>query len=133
MNLNVLFRSSRQGFVSRFVSFFCPSRKSTRIANTVKSPKQGTTKWPYNDSDCLDAEQFKLVADSLVQEAGVRPLLHISATSVIKNAGTVVHANGSYEEYYQIVHSRNSFVATMLFFYKASNQSWTPVLMYSRI
>ena len=26
----------------------------------------GTTKWPYNDSDCLDADRFKTVADSLV-------------------------------------------------------------------
>eukprot|EP00729_Bicosta_minor_P013851 gene13851-12353_t len=50
----------------------------------------GTTKWPYNDSDCLNAEQFKLVADNLISEAGVRPLLHISATSVIKNADGVV-------------------------------------------
>ena len=31
----------------------------------------GTTKWPYNDSDCLDADQFKLVADKLVTDAGV--------------------------------------------------------------
>mmetsp|Transcript_98055 Transcript_98055/g.282858 ORF Transcript_98055/g.282858 Transcript_98055/m.282858 type:complete len:532 (+) Transcript_98055:94-1689(+) len=37
----------------------------------------GTTKWPYNDSDCLDAEQFKLVADTLIKESGVRPFLHI--------------------------------------------------------
>ena len=28
----------------------------------------GTTKWPYNDSDCLNAEQFKLVADNLISE-----------------------------------------------------------------
>ena len=54
------------------------------------TPWLGTTKWPYNDSDCLDAEQFKLVADNLIEEAGVRPILHISATSVIKNAEGVV-------------------------------------------
>jgi hypothetical protein len=36
----------------------------------------GTTKWPYNDSQCLDADYFKIIADSLLCESGVRPLLH---------------------------------------------------------
>jgi len=43
----------------------------------------GTTKWSYNDSDCLDAEKFKLVADNLVMEAGVRPILHCVATEIL--------------------------------------------------
>jgi len=49
----------------------------------------GTTKWPYNDSPCLDGEQFKLVADRMVQEAGVRPLLHIWVVETIMEGNTV--------------------------------------------
>jgi len=50
----------------------------------------GTTKWPCNDSDCLDAEQFKLVADRLVTDAGIRPLLHCSVTEVlVSNEGVM--------------------------------------------
>ena len=50
----------------------------------------GTTKWHGNDSDCLDAEAFKSIADNLILEAGVRPLLHCTATEVIKDAdGTI--------------------------------------------
>lgn len=26
----------------------------------------GSTKFPYNDSDCLDAEKFKIIADNLI-------------------------------------------------------------------
>jgi hypothetical protein len=43
----------------------------------------GTVKWPYNDSECLDADFFKIVADHLVTEAGIRPYLHSLATEVI--------------------------------------------------
>jgi len=43
----------------------------------------GTIKWPYNDSECLDADFFKIVADHLVTEAGIRPYLHSLATEVI--------------------------------------------------
>lgn len=49
----------------------------------------GTTKWPYNDSRCLDGEQFKLVADRLVQESGVRPLLHIWVVEAIMRGTTI--------------------------------------------
>ena len=31
----------------------------------------GTIKWPFNESECLDADFFKLVADHLVKESGV--------------------------------------------------------------
>ena len=43
----------------------------------------GTIKWPYNESECLDADFFKIVADHLVTEAGIRPYLHSLATEVI--------------------------------------------------
>ena len=43
----------------------------------------GTIKWPYNDSECLDADYFKIVADQLISESGVRPYLHCLATDVI--------------------------------------------------
>jgi len=49
----------------------------------------GTIKWPYNDSECLDADFFKIVADHLVTEAGVRPYLHCLATEVIM-AGNLI-------------------------------------------
>lgn len=45
----------------------------------------GTTKWPYNNSDCLDGEQFKLVADALIKESGVRPYLHIWVVEALVN------------------------------------------------
>ena len=36
----------------------------------------GARKWAFNDSECLDAENFKLVADTLITENNIRPLLH---------------------------------------------------------
>jgi NADPH-dependent 2,4-dienoyl-CoA reductase/sulfur reductase-like enzyme len=48
----------------------------------------GSTKWPCNDSDCLDAEAFKSIADNLILEAGIRPLLHIKACEVIIDKAT---------------------------------------------
>lgn len=49
----------------------------------------GTIKWPYNDSECLDADFFKIVADHLVTEAGVRPYLHSLATEVIMEGNLI--------------------------------------------
>eukprot|EP00930_Biecheleria_cincta_P004552 TRINITY_DN105467_c0_g1_i1.p1 TRINITY_DN105467_c0_g1~~TRINITY_DN105467_c0_g1_i1.p1 ORF type:complete len:550 (-),score=112.06 TRINITY_DN105467_c0_g1_i1:89-1702(-) len=60
-------------------------REMERVAERMG----GTTKWPYNDSQCLDGEQFKLVADRLVQESGVRPLLHIWVVEVIMDGNTI--------------------------------------------
>ena len=48
----------------------------------------GTVKWPYNDSECLDADFFKVVADHLVREAGIRPILHCYAVDVILEEGS---------------------------------------------
>jgi ribulose 1,5-bisphosphate synthetase/thiazole synthase len=48
----------------------------------------GTVKWPYNDSECLDADFFKVVADHLVRESGIRPILHCYAVDVIFEEGT---------------------------------------------
>ena len=46
----------------------------------------GTVKFPYNDSECLDADYFKLVADYLVKNNKIRPYLHIYAVdSIIVN------------------------------------------------
>jgi len=49
----------------------------------------GTIKWPYNDSECLDADFFKIVADHLVTEAKVRPYLHSLATEVIMEGNVI--------------------------------------------
>ena len=43
----------------------------------------GTIKFPYNDSECLDAEYFKYVADKLVIDNKIRPYLHTYAVDVI--------------------------------------------------
>lgn len=49
----------------------------------------GTTKWAYNESECLDADIFKVVADDLLSEAGVRPLLHTMAVEAIVEGGQI--------------------------------------------
>ena len=49
----------------------------------------GTIKWPYNDSECLDADFFKVVADHLVRESGIRPLLHCLAVEAIMESQTI--------------------------------------------
>jgi hypothetical protein len=49
----------------------------------------GTLKWPYNESRCLDADFFKVVADRLVLEAGIRPILHCLATEAIVENGYI--------------------------------------------
>jgi hypothetical protein len=60
-------------------------REMERVAERMG----GSTKWPYNDSQCLDGEQFKIVADRLVKEAGIRPLLHINVVEAIMEGKTV--------------------------------------------
>jgi len=62
-------------------------REMERVAERMG----GTTKWPYNDSDCLDAEKFKLVADNLIKESGVRPILHIWVVEVLINAENQIY------------------------------------------
>jgi len=49
----------------------------------------GSIKWPYNDSECLDADFFKVVADHLVTSSGIRPLLHSFAVDVILEEDTI--------------------------------------------
>lgn len=43
----------------------------------------GSTKECQSESEALDAEMFKYVADKMTQEAGVRPLLHCYAVEAI--------------------------------------------------
>ena len=49
----------------------------------------GTIKWPYNGSECLDADFFKIVADRLIQDSGVRPMLHTFAVEAIMEGGEI--------------------------------------------
>ncbi len=49
----------------------------------------GTRQEPQSDSQALDAEMFKVVADTLVQEAGVVPLLHCLAVDVVMEGDTL--------------------------------------------
>ncbi|KLU62739.1 putative thiazole biosynthetic enzyme [Peptococcaceae bacterium CEB3] len=43
----------------------------------------GSAKEPQSNSEALDAEMFKYVADKMIREAGVRPLLHCFAVEAI--------------------------------------------------
>lgn len=56
---------------------------------TLAAKLGATRKWAYNDSECLDAEFFKVVADRLIEESGVRPVLHCSAVDVIMDGTTI--------------------------------------------
>lgn len=49
----------------------------------------GTVKFPYNDSECLDADYFKVVADHLVKENNIRPYLHIMAVDTIMEGNII--------------------------------------------
>ncbi|CAE7677749.1 unnamed protein product, partial [Symbiodinium microadriaticum] len=49
----------------------------------------GTRKWAFNDSPCLDAEHFKVIADRLIEESGVRPLLHTLVVDAIVKEGKI--------------------------------------------
>jgi len=49
----------------------------------------GTRKEPQSQSEALDAEMFKYVADQLVQEAGIVPLLHCLAVDAVMDGDTI--------------------------------------------
>jgi len=49
----------------------------------------GTVKFPYNDSQCLDADYFKIVADHLIRKNKIRPYLHIYAVDSIMEENTI--------------------------------------------
>ena len=49
----------------------------------------GTRKWAFNDSPCLDAEHFKTIADRLITESGVKPLLHTLVVDAIVRDGKI--------------------------------------------
>ena len=45
---------------------------------------------PQSDSHALDAEGFKVVADALVEEAGIRPMLHRLGVEPVMEGDTIV-------------------------------------------
>ena len=45
---------------------------------------------PQSDSHALDGELFKYVADTLVQEAGIEPLLHCTVVDVVMEGSAIV-------------------------------------------
>eukprot|EP00747_Dinoflagellata_sp_TGD_P181405 gnl/TRDRNA2_/TRDRNA2_35223_c0_seq1.p1 gnl/TRDRNA2_/TRDRNA2_35223_c0~~gnl/TRDRNA2_/TRDRNA2_35223_c0_seq1.p1 ORF type:complete len:530 (-),score=99.23 gnl/TRDRNA2_/TRDRNA2_35223_c0_seq1:598-2187(-) len=49
----------------------------------------GSTKWPFNGSQCLDADFFKIVADHLIKDSGVRPMLHTFAVEAIMDGNKI--------------------------------------------
>jgi ribulose 1,5-bisphosphate synthetase/thiazole synthase len=50
----------------------------------------GTLKWPYNSSQCLDADFFKVVADRLIEDNGIKCILHCYAVDVIMEDNIIV-------------------------------------------
>lgn len=48
-----------------------------------------TRDWAYNDSQCLDTEMFKTIADKLIIESKVRPILHCMVCSTIVENKTI--------------------------------------------
>ncbi|MFN3131194.1 FAD-dependent oxidoreductase [Roseibium sp.] len=48
-----------------------------------------TTPEPQSDSDAIDAEGFKLVADNLVEEAGIRPMMHRAFAAPIMDGNEI--------------------------------------------
>ncbi len=49
----------------------------------------GTQTSPHSQSEALNADMFKFLADQLIQEAGVVPLLHCLAVAAIMEGGTI--------------------------------------------
>jgi ribulose 1,5-bisphosphate synthetase/thiazole synthase len=49
----------------------------------------GTYKHPQSQSEVLDADMFKYVADKLVEEAGIVPLLHCLAVEAVMEGNTI--------------------------------------------
>ena len=60
-------------------------RELERVAETLGAAR----KWPFNNSPCLDAEQFKAIADDLILENGIRPLLHTLVVDTIVEDNTI--------------------------------------------
>lgn len=50
----------------------------------------GTSKEPQSESEALDAEMFKVVADTLVRESGLTPILHCPVVDAIVEDGTII-------------------------------------------
>jgi hypothetical protein len=51
--------------------------------------KMGSKKWPYNNSECLDADVFKIIADQLIEDNKIRPILHCYAVECIIEDNTL--------------------------------------------
>lgn len=49
----------------------------------------GTQKEPQSESEALNADMFKVLADKIVQEAGVIPILHCMAVETVMNGNTI--------------------------------------------
>lgn len=56
---------------------------------SVSNKLGGSSKEPQSDSEAIDAEMFKVVADKLVLDSGVRPLLHCFAVDVVMDGDTI--------------------------------------------
>lgn len=61
-----------------------PTGLGDEFERVARRMEHATTKFPYNDSHCLDADHFKVIADALVEESGVSPRLHTTVVGVLR-------------------------------------------------
>ena len=59
------------------------------IEETAKSMGASSPE-PQSNSQAINAERFKLVADAMLEQAGVRRILHITAVDVIKQGNNLL-------------------------------------------
>lgn len=64
-----------------------PTGLGDEFERVARRMEHATTKFPYNDSHCLDADHFKVIADALVEESGVTPRLHTTVVGVLRKGG----------------------------------------------
>ena len=72
-----------------------PTGLGEEFERRARRMEDATNRFPYNDSHCLDADHFKVVADALVEESGVVPRLHTTVVGVIPRRGASSSSSSS--------------------------------------
>ena len=75
-----------------------PSGLGEEMERLATQMQHATTEFPYNDSACLDADHFKLVADDLVLASGVVPRLHTTVVDVVVDVDADVGGDGDSDD-----------------------------------
>lgn len=77
-------------------------REMERLAESLGASRP----WPYNGSHALDTERFKVIADELLQEAGVRCYLHCLVVDAMVRNGAVVGVITESKSGRKVVHAK---------------------------